>query len=440
MGRFIVFKALFNARFYYPIFAVIFLDFGLSLDQFALLNVIWAATIILAEIPSGALSDLIGRKKLLVLTTSLMVLEMLVWSFAPTGNPTLLFWALALNRVLSGLGEAAASGSDEALVYESLENAGMADQWSAVLQKVSRWQSVAFMIAMISGGLVYDPTFLTGFLELFGVEWTLDKSHTLRIPLYLTLVTSIICWINSLGFIESTDTTNPENLSVTDAFKQTFKAAKWILATPFALVLILSGAFADSVIRMFVTLGSEYYRLIQYPEYALGIIGSGVSVMNFFLAPVAKNLVDKHSPTTIFAIISIAGTLSFIGVSSFIPYAGLVFPLVLFSTFFITTFTLSYYLNHITDKSMRATVLSFKGLALNVGYGVIGILYAQLLKHISESQNITSGSDQLFMEGANYFAPYFIVGSLIVFVFSRFYCRNINQLAENAKATTIENA
>ena len=56
--RFIAFRLLFNARFYYPVFAVIFLDFGMTLDQFALLNAIWAATIIFAEVPSGALSDL----------------------------------------------------------------------------------------------------------------------------------------------------------------------------------------------------------------------------------------------------------------------------------------------------------------------------------------------------------------------------------------------
>jgi MFS family permease len=99
--RFILFRVLFNARFYYPVFAIIFLDFGLTLDQFAMLNVIWAATIILAEVPSGALSDLLGRKKLLVLTASLMVLEMAVWAFTPRGNPTLLFWLLALNRILS---------------------------------------------------------------------------------------------------------------------------------------------------------------------------------------------------------------------------------------------------------------------------------------------------------------------------------------------------
>jgi len=49
--RFIAFRVLFNARFYYPVFTILFLDFGLTLDQFAILNAVWAATIVLVEVP-----------------------------------------------------------------------------------------------------------------------------------------------------------------------------------------------------------------------------------------------------------------------------------------------------------------------------------------------------------------------------------------------------
>jgi hypothetical protein len=174
--RFILFRMLFNARFYYPVFAVIFLDFGLSLEQFALLNAIWAATIILAEVPSGAISDLLGRKRLLVLTATLMVLEMAVWAFAPTSNPSLLFWMLVGNRILSGLGEAAASGSDEALVFDSLEAAGMQDEWPKVLERVSRWQSFAFVVTMITGALVYDPRVMGLLVEGWWPEWTWTRT------------------------------------------------------------------------------------------------------------------------------------------------------------------------------------------------------------------------------------------------------------------------
>ena len=420
--RFILFRVLFNARFYYPVFAIIFLDFGLTLDQFAMLNVIWAATIILAEVPSGALSDLLGRKKLLVLTASLMVLEMAVWAFTPRGNPTLLFWLLAFNRILSGLGEASASGSDKALVYESLEDAGMKDQWAHVLERTSRWQSVAFMVAMVTGGLVYDP-------ELLGHIVAIDRETTIRLPLYLTLATSIVCWINCIGFIEADEGPSESKPSIKAAFRQTFKTGLWILRTPFALVVILAGAFLDSIIRMFVTLNSEYYRLIEYPEYALGILGALVAAMNFVIAPLARRLVEKHTPGFVFLSASAIGALGFFGMSYFIPYMGLLFSLLLFAAFSVVTFSLSYYLNHVSEKSMRATVLSFKGMALNLGYGFLGVVYAQLLRALARSHSTPTGSDELFIEGAQYFTPYFLAGSIVVIIFARVCCPDLNRFS-----------
>lgn len=417
--RFILFRVLFNTRFYYPVFAIIFLDFGITLGQFALLNAIWAATIILAEVPSGALSDLLGRKKLLVITATLMVIEMAVWAFAPRGNPTALFWLLAANRFLSGLGEASASGSDEALVYESLEDAGLKDEWSKVLERTTKVQSIAFMIAMVTGGLMYDPALAENVLSWMGIDADITKDNTLRVPLYLTLATSILCWINCLGFVETGEEEVRERPSILNAFRQTFAAGGWILRTPFALVVILAGAFADSIIRMFVTLNAEYYRLIQYPEFALGFIGAGMALLNLVVAPLARKMVDRQGPGFVFGVVVALGVLGFFGASFFMPYIGLAFMIPLFAGFTITSFALSFYLNRVTEKSMRATVLSFKGMALNLGYGFIGILYATLLRHLSAARGIPAESDELFIVSAGWFTPYFILGAVLVFVLVR---------------------
>jgi hypothetical protein len=45
--RFVLFTVFYNARAYYPVLAILFLDLGLTLDQFVLLNLVWAATIFL---------------------------------------------------------------------------------------------------------------------------------------------------------------------------------------------------------------------------------------------------------------------------------------------------------------------------------------------------------------------------------------------------------
>ena len=74
--RFIGFRVLFNSRFYYPVLAVLFLDLGLSATQYTLLNFVWAIAIVVAEVPSGALADRIGRRPLIIASAICMVLEM----------------------------------------------------------------------------------------------------------------------------------------------------------------------------------------------------------------------------------------------------------------------------------------------------------------------------------------------------------------------------
>ena len=88
---FICFRMFFNARFYYPVFAIYFLEHGLTWEEFGILNGIWAITIILLEVPSGSLADTLGRKRLLVLAGICMVLEMLALLFAPMDGSAWVF-------------------------------------------------------------------------------------------------------------------------------------------------------------------------------------------------------------------------------------------------------------------------------------------------------------------------------------------------------------
>jgi hypothetical protein len=64
-----------------------------------------------------------------------MAAEMAVLLLATPGGGTLVFYLFLVNRVISGLAEAAASGADEALVYDSLKVAGREQEWGASLNK-----------------------------------------------------------------------------------------------------------------------------------------------------------------------------------------------------------------------------------------------------------------------------------------------------------------
>src|SRR5258708_6246240 len=81
--RFVLFRVLFNSRFYYPVLAILFLDLGLSATEYTILNFAWALAIVFTDLPAGVLADRIGRKPLVVAAAICMVLEMILLSVAP---------------------------------------------------------------------------------------------------------------------------------------------------------------------------------------------------------------------------------------------------------------------------------------------------------------------------------------------------------------------
>ena len=149
LKRFICFRMFFNARVYYPIYALLFLEHGLTWEEFGILNGIWAITIICLEVPSGALADTLGRKKLMVFAAFCMLIEMLTLLLSPMNGGSLVFALFALNRIISGVAEAAVSGADEALAFDSLKDAGREKEWGQVLEKAQKFTSLAFFFAMM---------------------------------------------------------------------------------------------------------------------------------------------------------------------------------------------------------------------------------------------------------------------------------------------------
>lgn len=423
---FIAFRVFFNCRFYYPIFTVLFLDFGLTVAQFSILNAVWAATIVMAEVPSGALADIIGRRRLLVFAAFSMLVEMAILCLAPKGNVSLLFAFFLINRVLSGLAEAAASGADEAIAYDALQAEGMADQWGRVLDVQMRLRSIMFILTMSVGAAVYDPELMSRVMAAVGSGIRFTQDQTLRFPLYLTFVLALFTLAAVLRLDEvcpnpKADGTceKPFSGSAADAFKLTLSTGKWILKTPFVLAVILFGMLFDGILRMVITLASQYYRMVELPESIFGILGSVMAVTGLFIPRLAHRIAERHSPAVCLWATSAVALAGLAGMVFFWPYVGLIPALVAFSALYMVGFYISYFINQEASSSRRATVLSFKGLAYNLSYGLIGILYAMLLELKKGGLPAESGSVQaveniVFKETFFWFPLSLAVGLVIV--------------------------
>lgn len=365
---FLVFRIFFNARYYYPVFAILFMDLGISLEQFALLNGLWAITIVLLEVPSGALADILGRLALVRLGAFLMVLEMLCL-LVPRGDPALLLGALAVNRVLSGMAEALVSGADEALAYDSIEE-DRETVWSQVLEYQMRYVNLAMVFAMLLGGAVYDPR-CWFFLEPDrATEWAL------RAPVVLTLLHALVVVAIVLQMKAPSRQRERGWGLVSKAFRQTWSTGRWILTRRSVFLVIVATVFFDHLARQTLTVSSDYLTVVGIPEAVLGVFGAVVALASAVIAGPLKRTALQRSPAFMFGLVLAVLSVSCVGLARPIPYLSAVWVIAMGVVMGATNYLASLYLNQLVSEERRATLLSFKGLAVNLGYLWISLLYS----------------------------------------------------------------
>ncbi|WP_406733756.1 MFS transporter [Vibrio scophthalmi] len=423
---FLMFRSSYFARFYYPIFTLLYLDYGLTLSQFAMLNVVWAATIVLAEVPSGAFADTLGRKKLVVLSSIVMFVEIAMIAVVPIGNPTLVFNVFLINRILSGLAMALASGADEALAYDTLKDQGKEELWPRVLQIQLRIASSVGIVVTLLGAAMYDVNFMSGVYQFLGLAEPLSTQDIMRIPVYATLIVAMIAIYAATNMREAKKTLpahHTKMASTIASLKLTGITGKWVLSTPYVLFTLLYYSLFEHTSRMFLTMNSQYYRAIDIPIIYFGLIGAGISLLKILMAGQSRRLAESMAPKKFIVVMGLATMATYYWISLGWSIYGVIPALILIFIIMTMNIFISYHLNKKTESHNRATVLSFKGLMFNLGYGSIGILYAYYYKLISENyteQQIERHLD--FLASLSSFFYYFTV--LFIAISAMFYFQN----------------
>lgn len=409
-SRFIIFSVFFTARAYYPVLAILFIDLGLTLDQFVMLNFVWAITIFLFEVPSGALADTIGRRKLLIAASALMLVEMLCLLCASWSSGAMLLALCVFNRICSGLSEACASGADEALAYDSLPEQNRTLAWDQLLAKVMRWRSIGFVIAMISGGVLYDPKILN---SLLSQDNTIATETAHRLPIILVLIQAIICLFITWRMSEPKHAIAGAKLENT--WGHIFTTTRWVLTNPKTLVVILIGVAVDSIVRNFATINSSYYRLIDLPEWTYGFLGALFGVMGFIIPGIAKYLNERFSLFANLLFIVICTLIGLIALTPAWSIYGLIPAIFVFSMMFFSGFTVSRVLHEEAESARRATVLSVKGLIFNLGYGLFSLVFSVLLANFPDSPEGNALRNALLWQ-----APFFALVTIVLLTWAKF--------------------
>ena len=114
-----------------------------------LLESVMITTSFLGEIPTGAIGDLLGKKKTLIIAFFLCAMGNLTMGFAPS------FGILAMGVALTTFGGTFESGTIQAFVYDSLASIKEQEKYEKILGNLSSVRMTALGMVSIIGGYLY---------------------------------------------------------------------------------------------------------------------------------------------------------------------------------------------------------------------------------------------------------------------------------------------
>lgn len=151
-----------------PIIVLFFEESGLNLTQILILPAIYSFTIALLEIPSGFFSDSFGRKNSIILSTIFYSLGYLLFSFSSDYN------VFIVAEILLGIGGSLISGTDSAILYDTLIELDDLNQYSKIEGKSYAIGNFSEAIAAILSSFLvvislYLPVYLHTLLLLLSI-------------------------------------------------------------------------------------------------------------------------------------------------------------------------------------------------------------------------------------------------------------------------------
>lgn len=314
---------------------IFFKQKGLSIIEITFLESIYNATSLLFELPSGALADRFSYRRNLAFSICAVIIYSLI--FVSTD----IFILLGLGMVIRGIGDNLASGTREALLYESMAEDGKASRFL----KVNSFMSGIYESALASGMII--------------------ASFLVHKGLWITYIIKIIAMLIALVLIyavkEPQMKKSQDNSSVKQIATTVLKELRQQKGLfPLMLAVQLLGALITLYYFLYQT------KLENLPSHQIALIMLISLIIQVSAAGIAGILGDKFK----FKTILLTGFIFCGGLFllSFFNLSIIFLIIYLFSNalwvFVIPVF--SNYLNHRIPSSVRATMLSVSSMTFSL--------------------------------------------------------------------------
>ena len=345
--RLIYFIAFFgNGNFERAIWMIYLVAKGYSLAQIAVLQALLNVAMFIGEIPTGLFADRFGRRTSLLVGRFLNVLYLVGMLLADN------IYLIGLSFMIYGFGLTFISGSEEALLYDSLKKDGRENESSKVVGRYMAIITIVLALAMAVGGFLHK------------ISWS---AVFLASAIFQAIAFFVCLSLKEISFEEE-----GQNLSFASLIKET----KEFLQMNISLRVLLYGlAFYSGVVSIFYLFSQELFTRVGLQVAAISVIYSGESLISAFVSASAHKLEEKFANRKMIGIVMTFSILSFSLVFFDLPWTAVLGFLVIniiFNLFSPISYSI---INQEIPSRQRATLLSIMSFVIAVVMSSMSLLF-----------------------------------------------------------------
>jgi MFS family permease len=337
-----------------PILIPYYQSNSLNKTQIFTIQAAYALSILVMEIPSGYLADIIGRRKTLILGAVFMPLGIGVYAFTHS------FTSFLIAEFVIAIGNSMRSGCDSALVYDTLLQLKKESEYK-------KYEGRSFYYARLGTSI---SSILGGVLALL----------SLKMPFYANMVTSALMLPLAWAFIEP----ERQKLESVSPLRDILKISRECFTHPRLRWLMLFGALIQSTGITGLWAYFLYYESIGISIGLFGLIFAAWQLSSAFGSRFAHSLENKiGKKQSLFLPLLIGPTFLLLSALK----SNFLIPLI-----FLNAFLWAYafpllldYVNRLIKSEVRATALSVINMTGSLSFVILSPVFGKLVDTFSLS-------------------------------------------------------
>lgn len=339
-----------------PILVLFYQAKGLSMTDIMFIQAVFSGVMVIAEVPSGYFSDVLGRRKTMIIGTLCSTVGFAIYGIATT------VFGFLMAEIVLGIGISFISGTDSAMLFDSLAELGEQGQSMQKEGKQLSFGNFAESAASVLGG----------FLAMISLET----------PLYVQAFFTFLSVPLSFMLIEP-----KRHMYSTEhgTFKGILSIVHEAIFTHKQLrtMILLSGIVSAGTLTM-VWFVQPLMKQAGVPVWLFGIAWATMNATTGFASLRAHAFELRYGTKRLYLIMAIA-----LGIAYFI--AGTTF---IWCMPFVLVFSIirgignpvsATYINNLVSSDKRATILSIRWLVTRVVFVIVG----PMMGYIADISSLT---------------------------------------------------